>query len=222
MPALRAILFDLDDTLYDYSGFWRDRLHRAVDDVAARDPQIDRGALAEAAVAEWVWMERWPDFLRHHGIADEDLIEATHAAFKHGWFDDMTLPEDAAVVLQVLRSRFKIGLITNGPSHIQRRKIERFSLAERMDLLVVSGEFGIHKPDPAIFEYALTQLDVASDEALFVGDLLEHDLRGAAAAGLPFVWFNRYHKTLPNDVPAPVAIIQHLEELLLIVEERAC
>ena len=222
MPALRAILFDLDDTLYDYSGFWRGRLHRAVGDLAARDPRVDQEALTDAAIAEWVFMEHWPDFLRRHGIADENLIEVTHAAFTQGWFDDMTLPEDAALVLETLRSRFKIGLITNGPSHIQRHKIERFGLAERMDLLVVSEEFGVHKPDPAIFQHALAQLGVAADEALFVGDSLEHDLRGAMAAGLPFVWFNRYGQTLPGDAPTPIAIIHRLEELLPIVEERAC
>jgi len=223
LPHLRAILFDLDDTLYDYGTFWIGRLNRAVDDVVARDPRIDRALLAQAAVAEWVLMEHWPDFLRRHGVADEDLIAATHAAFMRGWFDDMTLPEDTALVLETLRSRYKIGLITNGPSHIQRHKIERFGLAERMDLLVVSGEFGIHKPDPAIFQHAITELNVAPDEALFVGDSLEYDLPGAAAAGLPFVWFNRWNKTLPEDVPAPVAIIEHLESLLaLVMQENAC
>src|SRR5690348_16240338 len=105
LPHLRAVLFDLDDTLYDYGTFWIGRLNRAVDDVVARDPRIDRAMLAQAAVAEWVLMEHWPDFLRRHGVADEDLIAATHAAFMRGWFDDMTLPEDAALVLETLRSR---------------------------------------------------------------------------------------------------------------------
>jgi HAD superfamily hydrolase (TIGR01549 family) len=217
VPTLRAILFDLDDTLYDFGSFWKGRLQHAVGTVAARDPRVDRAALEQAALAEWVLMEHWPDFLRRHGIADEDLIAATHAAFQQGWFDGMTLPEDTAVVLQTLRARFKIGLITNGPSHIQRHKIERFGLAERMDLLVVSGEFGSHKPDPAIFRHAVAQLGVAPGEALFVGDSLEHDLRGAAAAGLPFVWFNRYHRPLPDDVPPPVAMIERIEELLSLV-----
>lgn len=222
MPALRAVLFDLDDTLYDFGGFWIGRLQRAIGDLAARDSRIDQVALTDAAIAEWVLMEHWPDFLRRNGVTDEEVIKVTHAAFTQGWFEGMTLPEDAALVLQTLRSRFKIGLITNGPSHIQRHKIERFGLAERMDLLVVSGEFGAHKPDPAIFQHALAQLGVAPEEALFVGDSLEYDLPGAAAVGMPFVWFNRWNKTLSDDAPKPVGIIQRLEELLPIVEERAC
>lgn len=220
MPTYRAILFDLDDTLYDFRAFWTGRLRDAIDDLVIRDPRIDRATLTEAAIAEMVFMERWPDFLRRHDITDEALIATTHAAFQGGWFDNMTLPEDAVLVLETLRPRFKLGLITNGPAHIQRRKIERFGLAERMDVLVVSGEFGAAKPDPAIFAHALAQLDVAPVEALFVGDSLDHDLDGATAAGMPFVWFNRHNAPPRDDLPAPVTTIQRLDELLPLVEGK--
>lgn len=221
MQSLHAILFDLDDTLYDFRSFWTSRLHRAVAHLAARWDAVDREALAHAAVTEWVFMEQWPDFLRRNGITDEQLIEATYAAFVGGWADDLVLPEDAVQILQVLRPRYKLGLITNGPAHIQRHKIERFGLAEVMDALAISGELGIAKPEPAIFQHVLAQIDVAPAEALFVGDSLDHDMAGAQAVGMPFVWFNRHRLPQPDDLPAHVAVITQLAELLPLLEEKA-
>jgi 2-haloalkanoic acid dehalogenase type II len=218
----RAILFDLDDTLYDLRSYWRERLRLALDLVRTRYAHLDSEALALVAMAERVYIEHWPDFLRRQGVDDEALIAEAHGIFRQEWFERMTLAEDAGPTLAALRSRYKLGLITNGPSAIQRAKIERFGLAEYFDELIVSGEVGVAKPDPAIFRLALERLGVAPDEALFVGDSPEYDLRGAAAAGMPFVWMNPGAEALPEGIPQPLATIGRLGQLLevLAVSER--
>jgi putative hydrolase of the HAD superfamily len=218
----QAILFDLDDTLYDLRSYWRERLRLALDLVRTRYAHLDSEALALVAMAERVYIEHWPDFLRRQGVDDEALIAEAHGIFRQEWFERMTLAEDASPTLAALRSRYKLGLITNGPSAIQRAKIERFGLAEYFDELVVSGEVGVAKPDPAIFRLALERLGVAPDEALFVGDSPEYDLRGAAAAGMPFVWMNPGAEALPESIPQPLATIGRLGQLLEVLASIDC
>jgi putative hydrolase of the HAD superfamily len=215
---VQAILFDLDDTLYDLRSYWRDRLRAALDMVRARYAHFDREALVSAAMAERVYMEQWPDFLRRQGVADEALIAETHAAFRREWFEQLALYEDAAHTLAALRPVYRLGLITNGPSAIQRAKIERFGLASYFDVLIVSGEVGVAKPDPAIFMLALEQLSAAPHEALFVGDSPEFDLRGAEAAGMPFVWMNPGGEMLPEGFGRPLATIGRLGELVEVLD----
>jgi putative hydrolase of the HAD superfamily len=213
----KAILFDLDDTLYDLRSYWRGRLGRALDDVLTRYPHFDRDELMRTAIAEKVYIEKLPAFLRERGVEDEALIANAHDVFGRDWFARLELYEDAAQTLAALRPRYKLGLVTNGPSRTQRPKIEQFKLADHLDLLVVSEEVGVAKPDPAIFEIALDRLGVQASETLFVGDSIEFDMRGAASAGLPFVWMNPRDEALPADLPRPLAQIRRLDELVDLV-----
>lgn len=215
----RAVLFDLDDTLYDLRRYRTERLRAALALVLERYPQLDGDELVRGAIAEGVYMEQFPDFLRRRGVSEELLIAAAHDRLRHRWFDDMALAEDAAHTFAMLRPRCRLGLITNGPTWAQRPKIERLGLAGYMDVLIVSEEVGVAKPDPAIFAIALERLGVQPSEALFVGDSPEFDLRGAAAAGVPFVWMNPRHEQLPDGMPAPIATIGRLAELLPLLEE---
>jgi putative hydrolase of the HAD superfamily len=217
----RAILFDLDDTLYDLRSYWRGRLHEAIHDVMARYPHFDRDALVRQAIAEKVYMEKLPAFLRAQGVDDEQLIAAAHELFRRDWFERLVLFDDAVQTLEALRPRFKLGLVTNGPSRTQRPKIEQFQLIDYLDLLIVSEEVGVAKPDPAIFAIALSQLGVTASEALFVGDSPEFDLRGAAAAGIPFIWMNPRGEALPADVGQPIAVIERLTELLPLLSDSS-
>ena len=214
----QAILFDLDDTLYDLRTYWGSRLGRALDLVLPHHPHFDREALVQTALAERVFMAHWPDFLRRQSVADEALIATTHEVFCDGWFDEMLLYEDALPTLAALRPGYRLGLITNGPSTIQRRKIERFELGNYLDVLVVSEEVGFAKPHPAIFALALEQLGVRPAEALFVGDSPEYDLRGALAAGMDYVWMNPRREQLPAGLQPPQATIERLAQLLHMLE----
>src|SRR4029078_10256011 len=210
----RAILFDLDDTLYDLRSYWRRRLYEAIDDVLARYPHFDRDALVHRAISEKVYIEKLPAFLRSQGVDDEQLIAAAHELFGRDWFGRLILFDDAVQTLEALRPRFKLGLGTNVPSRTQRPKIEQFRLIDYLDLLIVSEEVGVAKPAPAIFAMARERLGVAPNEALFVGDSPEFDLRGAAAAGMPFVWMNSRGEALPARVDQRIAVIERLTDLL--------
>jgi putative hydrolase of the HAD superfamily len=125
--------------------------------------------------------------------------------------------EDNANTLRELRRRgLKLGVITNGPGPLQRRKLAALGLDRSFDAILVSGEEGVRKPDAEIFRRALGRLGVAAHEAMFVGDHPVADVEGAHGAGLLPVWmFVPYWP--PPDVPDP-PVIDFLREILPIID----
>lgn len=213
---LRAILFDLDNTLYDLRAHWMACLRVALASVAHATSH-DLETLALLALKDKIWINQLPDFLRSQGITTPHLIEEAFTRYRDIWFTTLTLDPDAPPLLTTLGARYRLALVTNGPSWTQRPKIEQFDLASYMHAIIVSEEVGVAKPDPRIFHIALQALAVTPDEALFVGDSPEHDLWGAAQAGMPAIWVNRHGATLPPDTPQPIATVEGLHNLLDII-----
>jgi putative hydrolase of the HAD superfamily len=83
-----------------------------------------------------------------------------------------------------------VALVTNGPPDIQRLKLEQTGLRDRFASVVISGELGIGKPDPGIFEHVLNSLGAEPHEAVMVGDSWERDVEGALGAGLSAIWIS--------------------------------
>ena len=96
-----------------------------------------------------------------------------------------------------------MGIVSNGGSEMQRSKISALGIQSFFQAIIISSEVGLRKPDPAIFDMALEQLACAADQAWFVGDHPDNDVRGAAAGGLRAFWLksDRYSaQTLPGVV----------------------
>ncbi|MDQ0221182.1 FMN phosphatase YigB (HAD superfamily) [Peribacillus cavernae] len=109
-------------------------------------------------------------------------------------------------------------LITNGSPDLQKTKLEITSeLVPYFDQIVISGAFGRGKPDPSIFEHALSLMYLKKDEVIMVGDNLMTDILGANRAGILSVWINRHNKVREKVVSANE--IHHLDELFPILEE---
>lgn len=211
--AYQAILFDLDDTLYDYRAYWVARLRHALGGIVARHPNLALDELIAAAIAKTVYSDDLPAWLGSYNVVDAALVAEAQERYRENWYDQLALFEDAPSLLNRLRARYRLGLITNGPVRTQRPKIAQFGLEQLMDVIVVSAEVGLWKPDPAIFRLALERLGVAPHQALFVGDSLTHDLPGAQAAGMAFVWMNPRREPLLPDLPPPLASIERLAQL---------
>jgi putative hydrolase of the HAD superfamily len=93
------------------------------------------------------------------------------------------LMPNARETLVGLKPHFKIGLLTNGDSDLQREKIAASGLARFFDAITVSGELGIGKPKPKIFHALLKELGAPPESATMVGNSLARDIAGAQAAG---------------------------------------
>jgi putative hydrolase of the HAD superfamily len=94
-------------------------------------------------------------------------------------------------LLEALRPRYGLAIVTNGSGDIQRRRIAHLQLEPYFDAVVASTDIDAGKPDPLIFHHALEQLAVAPEATWHVGDGLKTDVAGALNAGLQAaVWYN--------------------------------
>jgi putative hydrolase of the HAD superfamily len=143
--------------------------------------------------------DAWRDALERQGIEDDQLAAELGERFgeerraRHETF------EDAAPVLDALRGDYRLALVTNGASCLQREKFEASGLADRFDAVVVSGDLRSAKPDPSVYACALDAVGARPRDAVMVGDSLANDVDGPIAAGLRAIWLNRGGESRPAD-----------------------
>jgi putative hydrolase of the HAD superfamily len=163
--------------------------------------------------------EAWTKGLQRMGINDEDLGSALAELFPQERKKHPYLYEETFKVLDRLRDTYKLVLLTNGSPSLQHTKLEITSeLVPYFDQIIISGAFGIGKPDASIFQHVLAESGVTADEAIMVGDNLMTDILGASRVGMRSVWINRENK-LPSEEVVPTYEIYHLEEIYTILEE---
>ena len=214
--TIRAVLFDLDGTLYDRDAVVAAVTHEQVETFGSRFGAVNREELVTRLLA-----------LDDHGYArrvdvyrtllagmevDDALAADLEAHFWDCYCRHCDFPRDAADTLAALRaSGLKLAIVTNGPVGWQSRKIRTLGLADYFDELLISEAEGVAKPDPRIFARALERLRVAPHEAMFVGDHPEVDIAGAQDAGLIAVWKRVPYWTMRRD---DVHVINRLSEIL--------
>jgi putative hydrolase of the HAD superfamily len=214
MP-INAVLFDLDDTLYDrealvrrvvtdqYDAFSEDLRSVPKADFVARVTQLDdhgyadKRALYTTVVAEW--------------RLTPDLVERLAQNFWTSYDEKCFLPEDTRLTLQMLRRNgIKLGVITNGGAERQQRKLDSLGISSWFDVILISETEGVRKPDVEIFHRALSRCGVEPSEAIFVGDHPDTDVGGALQAGLCAVWKVTPYWPCAYDVP----FVRRLSEIL--------
>ncbi len=233
MTTIKALLFDLDDTLLDYSGgvelSWTEACG-----TCCVPGGVDAVTLVAAIAETRRWF--WDDPARHRrervnmpgawqhivefalerlGRPAPELAAAIARDYAERRRVVMRLFPEALACLNDLRRRgIPLALVTNGDASQQRYKIERHDLARFFDEIVIEGEFGAGKPDEAVYQQALKTLGVAPGEALMVGDHLEFDVGAPQRLGLTGVWMDRAGLGLPQDSDVrPHRIIRSLDEL---------
>ena len=162
--------------------------------------------------------EAWTNGLLKLGINDSAFGEELGERFPLERKKRPFLYEETFKVLDALKGDYRLLLLTNGSPDLQNTKLTITSeLVPYFEKIVISGAFGRGKPDAAIFEYALSLMDLKSDEAIMVGDNLMTDILGASRVGMKSVWINRHEKER-NEV-IPTYEITHLEELFSILND---
>ena len=124
----------------------------------------------------------------------------------------------ALETLAVLRERgLKTAIISNGHADVQSAKIEMTALKNAVDLVVISEDVGLRKPDPRIFQLAAERLGVVTARCIFVGDNPEADVRGAEASGMIGVFLGA-DASWPDTLPLPRYRIDALADILPLIE----
>lgn len=96
-------------------------------------------------------------------------------------------------ILEYLKPRYKLHIITNGFQEIQEKKLRNAGILEYFGHVVNSEMAGVKKPNPYIFQMALNRAGASPESALMVGDSLEADILGAQAVGLHTLHFNAHN-----------------------------
>ncbi|MCD7723646.1 MAG: HAD-IA family hydrolase [Clostridiales bacterium] len=122
-------------------------------------------------------------------------------------------PEAAPVLKQLRLMGYVTGVITNGPSVLQHHKMEKSGLSCYCDIVVVSGDIGIDKPDPEIFKYTSSRLKLECGQCVYVGDHPVNDIAAAQNAGMHPVRMNHGWFKGKNLTPG-VPVIENLSELI--------
>jgi putative hydrolase of the HAD superfamily len=220
----KAILFDLDDTLWPIAPV----ILRAEESVFAwlreHAPKVaERFTIESLRQARLELLARQPEFhldlgkLRRAGLhaafeeAGEDAAKVELAMVQYFAARNAVIPyDDVLPGLLRLKDQVLVGSISNGNADLQT-----IGLSHHFKVSVAAHQLGVAKPDSAIFLAACRELGVAPEDAVYVGDDVLLDVQGAQRAGLRAVWMNRTGSTrhLEHEV-VPDAIVSNFDELL--------
>ncbi|MFF5254249.1 HAD family hydrolase [Streptomyces leeuwenhoekii] len=229
--AIRAVVWDVDDTLFDYTTADREgmRAHLAAEGL------LDGYGSAERALARWreITEVQWARFAagevdfatqrrdRTRVFLGRDLTDAE----ADGWFERYLAHYEAAwalfpdvlPVLDALATSHRHAVLSNSSVTVQDRKLRVLGLHDRFEIILCAAEIGVSKPAAGAFLAACDALGLAPHEVAYVGDHPEIDGRGAADAGLLSVWIDRggpRATAVPPAGPRRIATLAELPALL--------
>lgn len=221
------IFFDLDDTLYNratpfintyndiYGPSDEDFILSLYDACNYRGDQVFLPSQRGDITMEQMYIYRYCNGFTDLGLS----ISAPEALdFQKKYRENQQRITPAKGVISALvhcQDKYeKIGIITNGPSHNQREKIENLRITEWLDneLIIISKEVSCAKPDPQIFKIASERANKPASELIMVGDSYEKDIEPAAMMGWHTIWLNLKKESLQSTLK-PERIIYSMEEL---------
>ncbi len=217
-----AILFDLDNTLFDREAAFRGVAEDFHAEFLASSMPLGR----DEAVA---LMVTWDDdgYSDRQEMRERWLAEWPEAGLNldafNGWYRQVmarhSLP-DAAVndfLARLNRTGMPWGIVTNGNGRNQRSKCRTTGLEGLTSFIIVSEEQGYAKPDPRIYQDAMSALGLASpDDVMFVGDNPVTDIDGARAFGMRTAWVSR-GRQFPADLRPPDYVVESVLDLAVVL-----
>ncbi|MFW6111783.1 MAG: HAD family hydrolase [Candidatus Bipolaricaulota bacterium] len=202
IKPLTTLIFDLDGTLCRYEESLEDALLKTFD---LKDPEdlpltptnyqegfgveFDRAIDGEVERQDLDFRTRvfW-NLLQDDDSFDSSEVISFGEKFTKIRENSLTLFDDVPPVFEELTGKFKLGLLTNGPSSLQGRKIEKLGIESWFDSITISGQHSMAKPDPRIFDIAMEKLNSGREETIYIGNSLKYDVLGANKAKLPVIW----------------------------------
>ncbi len=222
------ILFDADDTLFDFKRSARHALGQTLTDYQITPTEAHFQAYEGINHAAWMAFERQEiTAVELRRVRFERFLDAIgeyrdpvemNAHYLYLLSQTRFMLDGAVELVTTLRSKnYRMGLITNGLKEVQRPRISFAEMDQYFDVIVVSDEIGVAKPLEGFFTHSFEQMGHPDKaEVIVVGDSLNSDIQGGNNFGLDTCWYN------PKDsanltAHQPTYVIKHLEELYNIV-----
>lgn len=216
--GIKAILFDLDNTLIDTAGASRIAIQKVEallrtkfgqDDILKICKGFELKLLKETydaaggASIDQVRATHWEEAIREAGGGDPGgaLAAECYSLWKSTRLERLAIPGPVRALLEDLRGTHKLLLLTNGVTQTQWEKIRAVRCEELFQAVVVGGEHAEDKPAPSIFQHCFGLLGVGPRDCVMVGDSLDTDVLGGVNAGVrATVWVNPSGRDIPPGV----------------------
>lgn len=217
---IKAVLFDFDETLQDRTEAFEHYMDTFLDtycpDIIPEEREKRKEDMRTTGNGGYVNRVEWCTLLcKMWGWEDAPPAEELAYHYDKTFGDHNVIFANSEPLLKELKARgYIVGVITNGPSMLQNHKMDTSGLRDYCDIVVVSGDVGIHKPDAQLFRYTADKLGLKTEECVYVGDHPVNDIQGALEAGMKAIrmncgWFK--DKDLRSDVPVIDDIIDVLK-----------
>lgn len=228
----KSIIFDLDDTLYDYQSTHKYALKKTLE-ICSENTGLSIEKIKEAynSARASVHMNLLHTAASHNRVlyfqkmlellaCDFILSRALYDVYWDSFIEKMELHHGVEELLTMLNSNsVKIGILTDLTTHIQLRKLEKLGISKFVDGFVSSEEVGCEKPSASMYLTILNKLDSKPSEALMVGDSYSKDIDGALAIGMDAIWLKDQSLEL-NEGVVNVKTIPEVMEVLLCAQKQ--
>ncbi len=226
----KAILLDLDNTLYDYepihhasiknvesfsikNGFVKStKEFQEIFSAARHEIHIELQNTASSH-NRLLYFQR---FLEKLNIFPDIFALQMYNCYWDTFISKLELTDEIKKFL-IDNSQKKICIVTDLTAHIQFRKIKKLELEKYIDKIVTSEEAGIEKPDSKIFHLALKKLKLTTDDVCMIGDNFEKDILGATKLGIKAFWLNKTHINI--ELPPNAVEFKNFKELKVLINE---
>lgn len=219
------LLFDADNTLFDY-----DKAEVFALEKTFAAFQLNYNVAFSAQYRE-INAQIWHDY-ELGNITQDELrterfrrlftnlgleIEAT--AFSERYLQNLAqggfLIEGAEALIKQLHTDYRLAIITNGIGDVQHPRFNNSTISDYIETMVVSGDLGVAKPDPAIFDLAFSRMgDPAKKAVLIIGDSLSSDMQGGINYGIDTCWYNPHRQTSSLPITYEIRQLADLPHIL--------
>ena len=205
--SIKVVLFDLDNTLIDRQRIFKEMLMNKlseyhsnnVEEIANEIIVWDNNGNQNRLVTFQQYVDKY-----HPNVSAQELNDY----WNKNSGKKIYVFEDAEDTLKYLKSKYRLGIVSNGNAQSQRRKLKELPFLDMFDFTVVSGEIGIDKPEVGIFDYAAEKMNVLNSECAFVGDNYRCDIMGSTNANMMAIW-----KCSKEEFTEQCICIENLSEL---------
>ena len=237
---IKAVFFDLDNTLCDSDTAWNIAVRDTFQLLYKYEPKVSEEALTKtwAKVHQQLFQQldagrcsmvevrdtRFPYLFKELNLSPGKITEELNDFLSTRYITSLCLYEDASVLEEL--HAYHVGIITNGAhdahTDSQLSKVRHLGLTKRTQSLTISGEIGVRKPKFEIFKVACDRANVLLKEAMHVGDSIQNDIVGANRAGMASVLIDRKTDiSVPKIADAqPDYSISNLYDVLACLEHR--
>ena len=216
---IKAVIFDFDGTLADRN--------KAIC-IAYRQFLLEHVVNTDINKIDLETMVQQLIGLDQYGASDKQYVfekfnrmfgyHVDYRFFREGGMHNLgkyeQLSDDTLDTLQYLKGKYDLAIITNGSTISQNMKIDNCQIREYFKAILISQQCGVAKPDSAIFNMALKQLNISAKQAIYVGDSYYNDIYGAYKANIKPIWINKQSGIFNSDGIDCITSLSQLNNIL--------